>query len=92
MTPPIETEGATTPPILSSSPGIDPIDISPLPHKLPHFVAQVTLPSPTPQETPDLVDDITPELLSPDEQTLPQASEIEAPTFLQIPEYACPSW
>lgn len=92
MTPPIETEEATTPPILSSSPGIEPMDISPLPHKLPHFVSQVTLPSPTPGETPDLSSDITPDLLSADEQTLGPASEIEAPTFLQLPEYACLSW
>lgn len=93
MTPPIETEEVTTPPVPSSSPcGIDAMDISPLPHKAPHFVAQVTLPSPTPQETPDLVDDITPELMSTGEQTLPQASDSEAPTFLQLPEYACRFW
>jgi M-phase inducer tyrosine phosphatase len=92
LTPPIEVEGATTPPILSSSPGMDAMDISPLPHKVPHFVAQVTLPSPTPEQTPNLDNDITPDLLAPHVQILAQASESEAPSFLQLPEYACRSW
>lgn len=52
VTPPVEYEGATTPPIPSSSPGIDAMDISPLPHKAPCFVARVTLPSPSPDCTP----------------------------------------
>ena len=71
---------------------MDVMDISPLPHKPPHFVAQVILPSPTPDETPDMDNDITPDLLSPDDQILAQASESEAPSFLQLPEYACWSW
>lgn len=49
MTPPVDYEGATTPPIPSSSPGGDLMDISPLPHKQPFHVAiNVTLPSPSP--------------------------------------------
>jgi hypothetical protein len=39
----MDIEG-TTPPVPDSSPaGIDNMDISPLPHKMPYFVAQVTL-------------------------------------------------
>ncbi|KAF2157906.1 Rhodanese-like protein [Myriangium duriaei CBS 260.36] len=53
VTPPVDYEGATTPPIPSSSPGIDCMDISPLPHKAPCFVAHITLPSPSPDPTPD---------------------------------------
>ncbi|KAF2218816.1 hypothetical protein BDZ85DRAFT_244478 [Elsinoe ampelina] len=52
VTPPVDHEGATTPPIPSSSPGIDIMDISPLPHKAPCFVAHITLPSPSPDGTP----------------------------------------
>ena len=87
MTPPIEVEGATTPDILSSSPGIDAMDISPLPHKAPYFVAQVTLPSPSSEVAPEISDEISSDLLSPEEQPPVQASHIEAPTFLQQPEY-----
>ena len=87
MTPPIEAEGATTPPILSSSPGIDVMDISPLPHKAPHFVAQVTLPSPSPEPTPGVDDGVLPDLLASQDQILAQASQSEALPFLQLPEY-----
>ena len=87
MIPPIEAEGATTPPILSSSPGIDVMDISPLPHKAPHFVAQVTLPSPSPAPTPDVEAGVSPDLLAPQDQILAQASPSEALPFLQLPEY-----
>ncbi|GAB7351536.1 hypothetical protein MBLNU459_g2172t2 [Dothideomycetes sp. NU459] len=48
-TPPVDYDEATTPPIPSSSPGIDMMDISPLPHKQPCFIARVTLPSPSPE-------------------------------------------
>jgi hypothetical protein len=42
-TPPIRWEGGTTPPVPSSSPGFgsDPMDLSPLPHKVPFSVARV---------------------------------------------------
>lgn len=58
VTPPVEHEGATTPPIPSSSPGLDAMDISPLPHKAPCFVAHITLPSPSPESTPVDEDDV----------------------------------
>ena len=90
MTPPIEVEGATTPPILSSSPGIDAMDISPLPHKPPYFVAQVTLPSPTPDQTPEVSDEVYSDILSSEAQLPAQVSQPAAPTFLQLPEYASP--
>ena len=86
MTPPIEVEGATTPPIMSSSPGVDIMDMSPLPHKAPHFVSQVTLPSPTPEPTPELVDEILPDFLSPEEPLTVQPSPVEAPTSIELPE------
>ncbi|KAK3706179.1 m-phase inducer phosphatase [Vermiconidia calcicola] len=87
MTPPIEVEGATTPPIIpSSSPGIDAMDMSPLPHKAPHFVSQVTLPSPSPEGTPRLDNAITPDLLYQEDQ-LPSLP----PTFLQLPERRRPA-
>ncbi|TKA73440.1 hypothetical protein B0A55_06091 [Friedmanniomyces simplex] len=87
-TPPIEIEGASTPSMLSSSPGMgDMMDVSPLPHKAPYFKAQVTLPSPSPEQTPD--DDetfISPDLLSP-QQIEPYTAPIyQAPTFLALPE------
>jgi M-phase inducer tyrosine phosphatase len=81
-TPPMDIEG-TTPPVPSSSPGIDSMDISPLPHKQPYFVHQVTLPSPSPVEmvTPDEQSD---DLLSPPEDfPTPTA---DTPSFLQLPE------
>lgn len=53
QTPPIEYDGLSTPPIPSSSPGVDMMDISPLPHKQPCFVAHITLPSPSPEPTED---------------------------------------
>lgn len=82
----MELEG-TTPPVPSSSPGgMDNMDISPLPHKQPYF--QVTLPSPSPVETPteQTMDD---DHLSPPEDT-PSAQPVQAPTFLQLPEYVVP--
>ncbi|KAL2060311.1 hypothetical protein VTL71DRAFT_9706 [Oculimacula yallundae] len=44
-------ECVTTPPIPSSSPGPldERMDISPLPHKLPYFAAQIEIQSPTPE-------------------------------------------
>lgn len=41
-TPPIRWEGCTTPPVPSSSPGsgFDPMDLSPLPHKIPYSIAR----------------------------------------------------
>jgi len=87
VTPPIVAEGATTPPIVSSSPCRDIMDISPLPHKAPYFTAQVTLPSPTPEETPDDDYMISDDLLSPPEQPTPVAAPVPAlPTFLALPE------
>lgn len=87
VTPPVDIAGATTPPIPSSSPGIDMMDISPLPHKAPFFVAQVTLPSPSPEETPtDDMNVITPGR-SDREPNPMRVVPVEAPTFLQLPEY-----
>lgn len=80
-TPPADAEVNATPKFASSSPGIEPMDVSPLPHKPPFFQAQVTLPSPTPDETPS-EPVLLPDLLSPIE-AIPQ-------TFLQLPEYVKP--
>ena len=88
-TPPAESEG-TTPPVPSSSPGIDSMDISPLPHKQPYFMAQVTLPSPSPQETPDEQTMSEDHLSPPDEFPTPLAKPVQAPDFLQLPEYVQP--
>ena len=80
MTPPIEVDEVTTPDVPSSSPCLDAMDISPLPHKMPHFVAQVTLPSPTPESTPELEEDCTSaDLLSPDDQPFAQPLPVLAP-------------
>jgi M-phase inducer tyrosine phosphatase len=88
-TPPMDLEG-TTPPVPSSSPGIDCMDISPLPHKQPYFVAQVTLPSPSPVETPD-EQSMSEDLLSPPEEFPSAATQpVQAPAFLQPPEYVTP--
>ena len=87
MTPPIEAEEVTTPDVPSSSPGIDAMDVSPLPHKPPYFVAEVTLPSPTPETTPMLEDVVSPDLLSTQEQPIAQPSPDRAPSFVELPEY-----
>lgn len=84
ITPPVDQE-VTTPDIPSSSPGIDSMDISPLPHKAPYFMSQVTLPSPSPEETPD-EPTISPDFLSPQEFPTPQALPVQTPSFLQLPE------
>jgi len=85
-TPPMDLEG-TTPPVPSSSPGIDCMDISPLPHKQPYFIAQVTLPSPSPVETPD-EQSMSEDHLSPPEEFPTAAKQpVQAPAFLQLPEY-----
>ena len=84
-TPPMDLEGTT--PDVVSSPGIDNMDISPLPHKQPYFVAQVTLPSPSPEET------IATRVMSEDHLSPPEefpttaAQPVQAPTFLPLPEY-----
>lgn len=88
-TPPIELEGATTPPIASSSPCVDTMDISPLPHKAPYF--QVTLPSPSPEETPLGENLISPDLLSPEECTPLASLPVQPPAFLQLPERRRPA-
>lgn len=62
------------------------MDVSPLPHKLPFFVAQVTLPSPSPQATPE-ENLISPDLLSPEVASTPlPAPPVQAPSFLALPE------
>ena len=96
-TPPSEMEEVTssTPHIASSSPGM--MDVSPLPHKAPFFVSQVTLPSPSPEETPDEDESLmSPDLLSPQEieptsysapiYQAPTFQAPTAPTFLALPE------
>ncbi|KAK4903316.1 m-phase inducer phosphatase [Elasticomyces elasticus] len=92
-TPPIEIAEATTPPIYDSSPYVgDMMDVSPLPHKAPYFMAQVTLPSPSPEETPDDDDNmISPDLLSPQEIGPYTAPVYQAPTFLALPERKRPA-
>jgi hypothetical protein len=83
----MDIEG-TTPPVPDSSPaGIDNMDISPLPHKMPYFVAQVTLPSPSPAETPDEQSMSEDHLSPPEDFPTPAAQPVQAPTFLQLPEY-----
>ena len=63
------------------------MDISPLPHKEPYFKAQVTLPSPSPEETPDEDDTfISSDLLYPLETEPYTAPVYQAPTFLALPE------
>lgn len=92
MTPPIEFEEVITPDVPSSSPGMDAMDMSPLPHKAPYFVPKVTLPSPSPELTPDLGDDFCDNLLSPQELPIEQAVPVQAPSLFQLPEYVlCPS-
>ena len=85
MTPPIEAEGLLTPPIPSSSPGYDAMDISPLPHKVPHFA--VTLPSPSPEGTPMLSEEISAVDLNHEQRCMVAESAPAPPTFLQLPEY-----
>ena len=87
MTPPIESERVTTPPIPSSSPGYDAMDISPLPHKAPHFSAKVTLPSPSPEGTPMLSEEISAEDLHHEQRCMVADPVPAPPTFLQLPEY-----
>ena len=88
MTPPIEAEGVTTPPIPSSSPCFnDAMDISPLPHKPPHFAAKVTLPSPSPDGTPMLSEDISAVDLNHEQRAKVAEAAPAPPTFLQLPEY-----
>lgn len=87
MTPPIMLDRATTPPVPSSSPCGDMMDISPLPHKPPYFKAQITLPSPTPEQTPDEECYISPDLLSPQEPPTPiQAPALDLPAAIALPE------
>ncbi|QIW98906.1 hypothetical protein AMS68_004424 [Peltaster fructicola] len=68
-TPPAEREVNATPKFASSSPAVDMMDVSPLPHKPPFL--QVTLPSPTPEATPE-ESILSPQLLSPDIVAAPQ--------------------
>ena len=71
---------------MSSSPGGDGMDFSPLPHKIPYFVAQVTLPSPSPDKTPDDDNAESADLLSLEEATPYQLQPVQAPTFFPVPE------
>jgi len=87
MTPPIESEEVTTPEILSSSPGLNAMDISPLPHKAPYLISHVTIPSPTPDLTPETGDAISSNFLYPVDLSTVQVPPAPAPTFLQFPEY-----
>lgn len=90
MTPPIEGDEVTTPDVPSSSPGPNAMDISPLPHKPPHFVSQVTLPSPSPEITLGIEDEPSPDLLSPNELPIAQSAPLfQPPTSVQLPEYVC---
>lgn len=79
-TPPlIEYDGLCTPPIPMSSPG-DMMDISPLPHKQPCFVAHITLPSPSPEPTEHVDNDM---LSCQEALSLPTP---EKPTLMPLPE------
>ena len=76
-TPPIQLEGATTPPIQSSSPGFAPesMDISPLPHKVPFSITtEVAVASPSLEATPTDED-----MLSPCDADLPSKPEALKP-------------
>lgn len=87
MTPPIEGDEVTTPDVPSSSPGANAMDVSPLPHKAPHFVSQVTLPSPTPESTPEIEDEPSRDLLSPDEPPIVPSTTFQPQSFFHLPEY-----
>lgn len=87
MTPPIEGEEVTTPDVPSSSPGIDAMDVSPLPHKAPYLITRVTLPSPSEDLTPDTHDGLRPDALPSLEQLETSISSSQPPTFLALPEY-----
>ncbi len=87
MTPPIEIEEVATPDVPSSSPGIDAMDVSPLPHKAPYLVTQVTLPSPSPERTPAPDNGSTPGFILSQESTPIPAPALQPPTFLPLPEY-----
>jgi len=60
------------------------MELSPLPHKAPYFMAQVTLPSPSPEETPDSEGMVSADLLSPPLESFPALQQ--APVFLALPE------
>ncbi|KAI9680270.1 MAG: cell division cycle- protein [Bathelium mastoideum] len=79
-TPPIQLEGATTPPIQSSSPGfaLESMDISPLPHKAPFsLITEVAVASPSPEATPTDED-----MLSPCDTEFPSKPELLKPLAL----------
>ncbi|KAK4574177.1 m-phase inducer phosphatase [Recurvomyces mirabilis] len=86
LTPPIEVDSVITPPIPSSSPGLaDMMELSPLPHKAPYFMAQVTLPSPSQEETPDGEGTVSADLLSPPLESFP-VLQPQVPIYLALPE------
>ncbi|RMY45171.1 hypothetical protein D0863_16094 [Hortaea werneckii] len=94
ITPPIAGEGVTTPPVPSSSPYGDMMDVSPLPHKPPFYRSQVTLPSPTPEETPAEQDSYISEndLATPQEAPTPSQAPSSAQSFLApLPERRRPA-
>ena len=64
--------------------------VSPLPHTQPYFVAQVTLPSPSPAETPD-EQSMSEDHLSPEDFPTAATQPAQASTFLQPPEYVTPA-
>lgn len=84
-TPPVDIEPSGTPPIMSSPPYCEAMDISPLPHKIPQFVAQVTLPSPSPETSPSDGDVMSPDDSTPGFSEGPTPPE-SAPAFLELPE------
>ncbi|KAK4982008.1 m-phase inducer phosphatase [Elasticomyces elasticus] len=86
-TPPIDLDGATTPPIPSSSPsGCDMMDMSPLPHKPAYsFITRITVHSPTPEPTPDDHGMVS-------QSELPSAPVVDAPVITQIPERRKPTF
>ena len=67
---------------------IDMMDISPLPHKAPCFVAHVTLPSPSPETTPE--EDalmISPDEITPVQEQFPLRNvAMDIPLHAPIPE------
>ncbi|KAF2722352.1 putative cdc25-like protein tyrosine phosphatase [Polychaeton citri CBS 116435] len=86
-TPPVEgIEEACTPVVPSSSPGVDAMELSPLPHKPAYFAAQIRLSSPSPDSTPH--EDIpTPvELLAPPDFATSYARQAPSQPFLTVPE------
>lgn len=78
-TPPARWEGGTTTPVPSSSPGFgsDPMDVSPLPHKVPYSIAQAVK-----EQAAETVDSIDEDMISPCDPT--PNPPVERPVNTQV--------